>query len=38
MKNLKWNLILMSLFYLALGIFLLAVPGVTLPQVCAERA
>ena len=26
MKNLKWNLILMSLLYLGLGIFLLAVP------------
>ena len=34
MKNLKWNLILMSLFYLALGIFLLAVPGVALNMVC----
>ena len=26
-KKLKWNLILMSLLYLALGIFLLMVPG-----------
>ncbi len=34
MKNLKWNLILMSLFYLALGVFLLAVPGVALNIVC----
>lgn len=34
MKNLKWNLILMSLLYLALGIFLLAVPGVALNIVC----
>ena len=34
MKNLKWNLILMSLLYLALGLFLLAVPGVALNIVC----
>ena len=34
MKNLKWNLILMSLLYLALGIFLLAVPGLALNIVC----
>ena len=34
MKNLKWNLILMSLLYLALGIFLLAVPGTALNIVC----
>ena len=34
MKNLKWNLILMSLLYLGLGIFLLAVPGVALNIVC----
>ena len=34
MKNLKWNLILMSLMYLALGVFLLAVPGVALNIVC----
>ena len=34
MKNLKWNLILMSLLYLALGVFLLAVPGVALNIVC----
>lgn len=29
-KKLKWNLILMSLLYLALGIFLLMVPGTAL--------
>lgn len=34
MKNLKWNLILMSLLYLALGVFLLAVPGLALNIVC----
>ena len=34
MKNLKWNLILMSLLYLALGLFLLAVPGLALNMVC----
>ena len=34
MKNLKWNLILMSLLYLALGIFSAAVPGTALNIVC----
>ncbi len=34
MKNLKWNLILMSLLYLALGVFLLAGPAVALNIVC----
>ena len=29
-KKLKWNLILMSVLYLALGVFLLMVPGVAL--------
>ena len=29
-KKLKWNLILMSVLYLALGVFLLMVPGVDL--------
>ena len=33
-KKLKWNLILMSLLYLALGIFLLMVPGTALNVVC----
>ena len=33
-KKLKWNLILMSLLYLALGIFLLMVPGTALSVVC----
>ncbi len=34
MKNLKWNLILMSLLYLALGVFLLMMPGMALNVVC----
>ena len=33
-KKLKWNLILMSVLYLALGIFLLMVPGTALNVVC----
>ena len=33
-KKLKWNLILMSILYLALGIFLLLVPGTALNIVC----
>ena len=33
-KKLKWNLILMSILYLALGIFLLMVPGTALNIVC----
>ena len=33
-KKLKWNLILMSLLYLGLGIFLLLVPGTALNVVC----
>lgn len=33
-KKLKWNLILMSILYLALGIFLLMVPGTALNVVC----
>lgn len=33
-KKLKWNLILMSVFYLALGIFLLMMPGTALNVVC----
>ncbi len=33
-KKLKWNLILMSVLYLALGIFLLLVPGTALNVVC----
>ena len=33
-KKLKWNLILMSVLYLALGVFLLMVPGVALNVVC----
>ena len=33
-KKLKWNLILMSVLYLGLGIFLLMVPGVALNVVC----
>ncbi len=33
-KKLKWNLILMSILYLALGIFLLMVPGMALNIVC----
>ena len=32
-KKLKWNLILMSLLYLALGISLLMVPGTALSVV-----
>ena len=34
MKNLKWNLILMSLLYIGLGIFLLLGPGMALNIVC----
>lgn len=34
LKKLKWNLVLMSLFYLALGIFLLLAPGTALNIVC----
>ena len=37
-KKLKWNLILMSLLYLALGIFLLMVPGTALNVVCCAQA
>ena len=37
-KKLKWNLILMSLLYLALGIFLLMVPGTALNVVCCGWA
>ena len=33
-KKLKWNLIVMSALYLALGIFLLMVPGTALNVVC----
>ena len=33
-KKLKWNLIVMSVLYLALGIFLLMVPGTALNVVC----
>ena len=33
-KKLKWNLVLMSLLYLGLGIFLLLVPGTALNIVC----
>ena len=33
-KKLKWNLILMSILYLGLGIFLLMVPGTALNIVC----
>ena len=33
-KKLKWNLILMSVLYLALGVFLLMGPGVALYVVC----
>ena len=33
-KKLKWNLILMSVMYLALGIFLLCAPGTALNVVC----
>ena len=33
-KKLKWNLILMSVLYLGLGIFLLLVPGTALNIVC----
>lgn len=34
MKNLKWNLILMSVLYIALGIFLIVEPGTALNVVC----
>lgn len=34
MKNLKWNLILMSLLYLGLGVFLLLMPDIALSVVC----
>ena len=33
-KKLKWNMILMSLLYLGLGVFLLAKPGIALTIVC----
>ena len=33
-KKLKWNLVLMSILYLGLGIFLLLVPGTALNIVC----
>ncbi|MGN0707653.1 MAG: HdeD family acid-resistance protein [Faecalibacterium sp.] len=33
-KKLKWNLILMSVLYLALGVFLLLMPGTALNIVC----
>ena len=33
-KKLKWNLILMSMLYLGLGVFLLLVPGTALNLVC----
>ena len=33
-KKLKWNMILMSLLYLGLGVFLLAKPGIALNIVC----
>ena len=33
-KKLKWNLILMSVLYLGLGVFLLLVPGTALNVVC----
>ena len=33
-KKLKWNLILMSMLYLGLGVFLLLVPGTALNVVC----
>lgn len=34
MKNLKWNLILMSVMYIALGLFLVVEPGTALNAVC----
>jgi uncharacterized membrane protein HdeD (DUF308 family) len=34
MKNLKWNLVLLSVLYLALGTFLLLQPGTALNVVC----
>lgn len=34
MKNLKWNLIVMSVLYIALGIFLIVEPGTALNVVC----
>jgi len=34
LKRLKWNHVIMSVLYIALGIFLLAVPGVALNVVC----
>ena len=33
-KKLKWNLVLMSILYLGLGIFLLLVPGTAMNIVC----
>lgn len=33
-KKLKWNLVLMSVLYLALGVFLLLMPGIALNVVC----
>ena len=33
-KKLKWNLVLMSLLYLGLGVFLLMEPGTALNIVC----
>ncbi len=34
MKNLKWNLIIMSALYIALGIFLIVEPGTAMNVVC----
>jgi uncharacterized membrane protein HdeD (DUF308 family) len=34
MKNLKWNLVLLSVLYLALGAFLILQPGTALNMVC----
>lgn len=34
LKKVKWNIVLMSVFYLALGIFLLLEPGTALNVVC----
>ena len=37
-KKLKWNLVLMSVLYLGLGIFLVMKPGTALNIVCYARA
>lgn len=34
LKRLKWNHVIMSVLYIALGIFLLVVPGTALNVVC----